>query len=389
MIGLPTRTKSRNDTKKEAAEERCFQLALDVARRRGGGAYKIMSYLNGQNIDTRAKKDRPDLIRLCTNAKHEEVVVGIEHFCVNQMVKRVGDRYKSVGKELRGHIDATYEKGHTELETTGEVSDDLCHKLLEESVLLAQQANTPQYRGFLEAFRISLEKHLRKAGEYRANIQKFAGQKKIQLAFIIEVETAFTQLFLNNGRKTFIDETGLLPMTSDVVNILSSIPSDQVDYIILYFTSATFKPDTNAIAIRTGNIKNQLKNQNVTIYKYAGIDKYNDGGVSFTPPEVTHRNENGEYQAKYSYSIPPLDKDRNQRIWPAFKTAYYAHKQGVPFVATREIQAALFTLGNFVDRFYGVGTDVGVVFQKNVSQEVEKRFRDFDRLYPLPKQNND
>lgn len=275
------------------------------------------------------------------------------------------------------------------METTGEVSDDLCHKLLEESVLLAQQANTPQYRGFLEAFRISLEKHLRKAGEYRANIQKFAGQKKIQLAFIIEVETAFTQLFLNNGRKTFIDETGLLPMTSDIVNILSSIPSDQVDYIILYFTSAAFKPDTNAIAIRTGNIKNQLKNQNVTIYKYAGIDKYNDGGVSFTPPEVTHRNEDGEYQAKYSYSIPPLDKDRNQRIWPAFKAAYYAHKRGVPFVATREIQAALFTSGKFVDRFYGVGTDVGVVFQKNVSQEVEKRFRDFDRLYPLPKQNND
>ena len=386
---MPTRTKSRNDTKKEAAEEQCFKLALDAARRRGGGTYKIMSYLNGQNIDTRAKKDRPDLIRLCTNAKHEEVIVGIEHFCVNQMVKRAGDRYKSVGKELRGHIDATYEKGHTELETTGEVSDDLCHKLLEESVLLAQQANTPQYRGFLEAFRISLEKHLRKAGEYRADIQKFAGQKKIQLAFIIEVETAFTQLFLNNGRKTFIDETGLLPMTSDVVNILSSIPSDQVDYIILYFTSATFKPDTNAIAIRTGNIKNQLKNQNVTIYKYAGIDKYNDGGVSFTPPEVTHRNEDGEYQAKYSYSIPPLDKDRNHRIWPAFKTAYYAHKQGVPFVATREIQAALFTLGKFVDHFYGVGTDVGVVFQKNVSQEVEKRFRDFDRLYPLPKQNND
>ena len=107
---MPTRAKSRNDTKKEAAEEQCFKLALDAARRRGGGTYKIMSYLNGQNIDTRAKKDRPDLIRLCTNAKHEEVIVGIEHFCVNQMVKRVGDRYKSVGKELRGHIDATYKK---------------------------------------------------------------------------------------------------------------------------------------------------------------------------------------------------------------------------------------------------------------------------------------
>ena len=86
MIDLPARAKSRNDTKKEEAEEQCFKLALDAARRRGGGTYKIMSYLNGQNIDTRAKKDRPDLIRLCTNAKHEEVVVGIEHFCVNQMI---------------------------------------------------------------------------------------------------------------------------------------------------------------------------------------------------------------------------------------------------------------------------------------------------------------
>lgn len=86
---MPTRTKSRNDTKKEVAEEKCFQLALDAARRRGGGTYKIISYLNGQNIDTRAKKDRPDLIRLCTNAKHEEVIVGIEHFCVNQMTSAI------------------------------------------------------------------------------------------------------------------------------------------------------------------------------------------------------------------------------------------------------------------------------------------------------------
>lgn len=41
---MPTRAKSRNDTKKEAAEEQCFKLALDAARRRGGGTYKIMSY---------------------------------------------------------------------------------------------------------------------------------------------------------------------------------------------------------------------------------------------------------------------------------------------------------------------------------------------------------
>lgn len=383
---MSTKSKSENDTKKEANEEKCFQLAVDAAHKRGGDTDKILSYLNGQNIDTRSKKDRPDLIRLCTNSKHEEVVVGIEHFCVNQIVKRAGNGYKSLGKESVAHIWEAYEKGHQELKDSGEVSDDICRKLMKNSVLLAQQANTLQYRSFLNAISSSLKKHMDNVDAYRKNVQQFAGQRRIELALLIEIETAFPQMFFNENDTIRVDETGLLPMVEDIVHMLSSIPEVAVDYIVLYLTSAAFKLHTDVIAFRTGNIKRQLQKQRVTVYKYAGIDKYGDAGIQFTCPQVIHSDQEGTYMAQYSYSIPLSEKGRRQRIFPALKTAYFAQKKGKPFVATREIQAALFATGKHIERFYGEGIDVGIVFRKSVPQgaAMERVFSEFDRLYPLP-----
>ena len=168
--------------------------------------------------------------------------------------------------------------------------------------------------------------------------------------------------------------------------MLSSIPEVAVDYIVLYLTSAAFKLHTDVIAFRTGNIKRQLQKQRVTVYKYAGIDKYGDAGIQFTCPQVILSDQEGTYMAQYSYSIPLSEKGRRQRIFPALKTAYFAQKKGKPFVATREIQAALFATGKHIERFYGEGIDVGIVFRKSVPQgaAMERVFSEFDRLYPLP-----
>ena len=143
---------------------------------------------------------------------------------------------------------------------------------------------------------------------------------------------------------------------------------------------------TDVIAFRTGNIKRQLQKQRVTVYKYAGIDKYGDAGIQFTCPQVIHSDQEGTYMAQYSYSIPLSEKGRRQRIFPALKTAYFAQKKGKPFVATREIQAALFATGKHIERFYGEGIDVGIVFRKSVPQgaAMERVFSEFDRLYPRP-----
>lgn len=91
-------------------------------------------------------------------------------------------------------------------------------KLMKNSVLLAQQANTLQYRSFLNAFSSSLKKHMDNVDAYRKNVQQFAGQRRIELALLIEIETAFPQMFFNENDTIRVDETGLLPMVEDIVH---------------------------------------------------------------------------------------------------------------------------------------------------------------------------
>ena len=109
--------KSKNDFAKEQHERECFERAVNLSHLRGGRTEKILTYLNGIPYEERWKNDRPDLVNICVKGKKKptEVIVGIEHFEVNQLSKKSGKKIKSTGRELENRLWEVYDRGHKEL----------------------------------------------------------------------------------------------------------------------------------------------------------------------------------------------------------------------------------------------------------------------------------
>ena len=97
---------STHDIKKEDAEEQCFQKAYDEAIKRGGKTAELMTFFYGVPLESREKNDRPDLIRICRKGKRnpKDVIVGIEHFRVDQLSVKRGSCYKSRGREIEKQL---------------------------------------------------------------------------------------------------------------------------------------------------------------------------------------------------------------------------------------------------------------------------------------------
>ena len=135
--------KSKNDIAKEQHECECFRQAVELSSTRGGQTQKILTYLNGAAFEGRSKNDRPDIVNICTKGKKNpiEVMVGIEHFEVNQLSKKSGKKIKSTGREIENKLWKGYDRGHEELLKKGMVSNENCLHLSFRQVVVRPKTN--------------------------------------------------------------------------------------------------------------------------------------------------------------------------------------------------------------------------------------------------------
>ena len=77
-------------------------MVYDEAIKRGGKTAELMTFFYGVPLESREKNDRPDLIRICRKGKRnpKDVIVGIEHFRVDQLSVKLRSCYKSRGREI-------------------------------------------------------------------------------------------------------------------------------------------------------------------------------------------------------------------------------------------------------------------------------------------------
>lgn len=126
-----------------------------------------------------------------------------------------------------------------------------------------------------------------------------------------------------------------MPFFSDIVSIINSDENKKyIDYIV--FDLKSKHPDERKIiAIRTGNIKKNLKNQDVTIYEYVG-----ENALITNPRDNDYeRNENGDYRVSFLVKDTDQDGDSLKR---AFNSALRCKKGNIPFVTSRRVQAQLY-----------------------------------------------
>lgn len=204
---------STHDIKKEDAEEQCFQKAYDEAIKRGGKTAELMTFFYGVPLESREKNDRPDLIRICRKGKRnpKDVIVGIEHFRVDQLSVKRGSCYKSRGREIEKQLWNIYEAGHEELNRDGIVSISSATKVLNSIAELSKETIRRKYQDLLSGFDYVLAKHLKSVKEYRENVMKYSDGRPVEIAFLIEISSKFPQMFLNEKGRTSVKNDGLMP----------------------------------------------------------------------------------------------------------------------------------------------------------------------------------
>lgn len=323
------------DDIKQQNEHNTFLTACDFCNNNSVNVRtkNLMNYLKGAPIN-RIRNDRPDIINCCKRGS-KEIFVGIEMFFVDQNSKKKNGKIRSVTSEANNHLKKIYEDGHKQLLETGDVSIEYGEKLVKQGVALAQQELNSNYSMLISSFESSFNNHAKNAIAYRENVKSVANGSNVELAFFIEIESHFHNLFFNYNNKVIPYDSKLMPFFSDIIAIINNNENTKnIDYIVFDLKSRHAK-ERNVVAVRTGNIKSNLKNQGITICKYAG-----ENSLISNPSGNTYNwEDNGDITAKIVFD----DSDKNgEGFIKAYNKALYFKKKGIPFITSRRIQAEIY-----------------------------------------------
>ncbi len=329
---------SDSDRKKEQQEYKIFQSACDCCLNNNHNnintrTISIMKYLNGKSI-FRKKNDRPDIINICQK-KGTLFTVGIEIFSVDHNSIKKRGKYRSKSRETKAKLSDIYEQGHHQLIETGDISNELREEFIRNTIELAKGNLNCEYSMFIETFRYHFENHAENSQQYRDNLTAISENGNIELAFLIDIETYFHDIFLNDGDTVVQVDSGLMPMFSEVVSIINSNANKKlIDYIVFYLHNpqgSKFK----VIAVRTGNLKKNLSNQNVIIYDYLG-----EQTVKIEECTANHSSENN-FDLDFRFT-ECSDLDIQRCVLPLYEKALKYKKNRKPFVTSRMVQHLLY-----------------------------------------------
>lgn len=369
---------SKNDRKKELNEENCLDDAIRLAKSKRAMTRNIMNMLSGTTV-TRAKNDRPDIIRVwhSNNPNEGDIFIGIEHFMVDQVIKIKKSRIDSVGAEYRSIIQKLYTAGHNALQSGQEIPEKIRDKFVNNVLALSAATGESGYAELMASLKKNLHSHAQRASAYRDEIQNVANGHPIKLALLIEIRCHFPNLFLNHGRTVCQSKDGLMPMFREVVDELETVDSNSVDYIILYIKNTVDKQLKNVIAVKTGNVAKSLRKQAIQIYEYCGMD----ADLQFVNIKCEKVNDDGYH---FNYSIKhSANATQMEAYIPALKSAYAAIHQGKPFATTRNIQGFLCAFGKNVKFSSNPDDDLPFSVYDIDAEEILRRFDAFTAKYPV------
>lgn len=258
-------------------EENCLNRAIELALKQCGCTKKFAKrlYAGVQDGFKEVDRVRPDFVVLCPPTENEKsTLIGIEHFRVdihvtqkktNAVASTAIVQQKNISAFYKEHRKKVLESQHIPQETLNDLA-----QLLKGRIEAEQKAT---YSNFIASFEYGLKKHVSHIDAYWENLNSIRGKNDAELGFLIEIHADFDRLYLWHNGKVRKEAGQHTPIFDDVIKLIEkNIDTEKVSFVILYFVE-TFAPTKERVVIvRTKKIREQLKRQNETIYKYCGDD---------------------------------------------------------------------------------------------------------------------
>ena len=380
----------------KAVEIECLNYAIQYAKYQHGNSRKILNLLTNNDI-VRAIDERPDFVKCCpAHAKNEKgILLGIEHFQVDHFSDELKGN-KVGGSTIKFHNDIllAQQNWRDKNSSTEGITDNEAKEFAQLVARGLYNRYAATYNAFLSAFDFSLKKHLNKVEEYRNNLTSIsAGKYKIELAFLIELYSDFSNLFLTTSNGTKQSDSNFVPLFNDLVHLIETVDKRKVDYIILCFRDAVSTKCNEVVALQSGNVKKQLKKRHIKIYQYAGEDYFL---INFQrmqkdlkiEPLTSINGEKIDMEMQVSERELPM-KHRMDFIVPAFLSALKYQKAGVNYAATQLVQIMIELFGDyymeFIDRVDNIDNlDLNNLWRYFMSihkDEIESKFHAFEQKW--------
>lgn len=370
---------------KKEREYKVFLDALAKSRKRGGEARRNVDRINGEILDRGGKSESPDfLVGVPLRTKNQpRRLIGVEHFRV--------DHYSEENRK-RGHMDSLASKLSSQISSLqglwrpqdddeGAPSDavESFANILGEGL---RARNMAYYGGFLKAFSGSIRQHLEKCDSYLDNIQVYAGnQDEVQLAFLIEVHTDFSNRCINIGDKWRKVLPGELLIFKDILLELKDA-SSRIDHFILASYPALRDNIIDSVVLKSQLLEKSLSRQKIPIINYYAQDAV---CPRFEKAEfVSHISDAGN-SYNFSYDIKGAEMDAAYAVKRCVESLHLAikdYKTGAPFVASLTLQFLVDVFGDkLLETYAGFPIGVQDVYQcavKMSPHELHSRIADFE-----------
>lgn len=249
----------------KSKERDCLKKVLQYSKQSRGKVKQFLQSLATYDIQ---EDERPDFIFVNRGIE----CIGLEHFVVDHLSqKNTNDKVASNGILERKIYDDFVAKCVENTDLSDQMLDELFDDFIKILCSHAGKSLSATYPTFIEAFKYSLNTHLSKVEEYRANL-RMKYSDKIYLGFLIEVHSEFEYLFLNNSRGTQRVKFGYLPIFYDIIQTIKQSCNGKIDFIILYSGEKMYKNSDKVRVFSIKNIERDLERQGERIYLYASED---------------------------------------------------------------------------------------------------------------------
>lgn len=259
---------SNADEKKKKHERNVLTEALHVARQKGGEAKRNVDRISG----TVSNLEKPDLLIDAGN-NH---VIGIEHFRVDQYVKRdkktssSAAEFSNRSEKERQRVMAIDDDSAVEKE----MAEVFGNQLSKATFMWRNSCVDDLLRSFTKRTLDEAYGHVPKLDGYREHVGAVRAGASIEMGFLIEVHSDLRTLIMHDVRGVHAVQYGEFPMIREVYDLLQKV-SREVDWLLLAFYGGIDDniKDAAIIHCTNGRFRMSAERQGLRPVEYLGLGK--------------------------------------------------------------------------------------------------------------------